>query len=155
VTLTVTDRAGGISATDIRKIFEPFFTTKDKGTGLGLATVHQMVEQNGGYIEVRSTEGLGTTFMLSFPRIDPPSQETLATGAKELKGVLPSDHSGTMAGRDGWPAVEVVDQTLLAPGTGDDSTTDPPTEVVWNPGRLPEEPSPSRGDGGPFDRDLP
>ncbi len=64
-----TDTGCGISPENLEKIFEPLFTTKPKGIGLGLAISKRMVEQNGGEIEVESTVGKGTTFVLRLPLI--------------------------------------------------------------------------------------
>ncbi|VAX25493.1 hypothetical protein MNBD_NITROSPINAE04-1439, partial [hydrothermal vent metagenome] len=52
---------------NLEKIFEPFFTTKHVGTGLGLSTVHKIVESHGGKITAKSTVGKGTEFTIWFP----------------------------------------------------------------------------------------
>jgi signal transduction histidine kinase/ActR/RegA family two-component response regulator len=69
VQLSVTDTGSGIDPAAITHLFEPFFTTKEvgKGTGMGLATVHGMVNQNAGWIEADSTVGQGATFSIYFP----------------------------------------------------------------------------------------
>ncbi len=74
VVLSVADTGRGIAPDVLEHIFEPFFTTKGvgKGTGLGLATVEGIVEQNKGQIQVTSTPGLGTTFTVYLPRFAEP-----------------------------------------------------------------------------------
>jgi signal transduction histidine kinase len=69
ICLDVQDTGHGIDPSQIRKVFDPYFTTKspDKGTGLGLAVVKDIMEQIGGTIDVESLPGKGSCFTLRFP----------------------------------------------------------------------------------------
>jgi CheY-like chemotaxis protein len=69
VAVSVTDEGTGIPHDIIDKIFEPFFTTKDvgKGTGLGLSSVQAIVKNHGGFLNVYSEPGRGTTFKVYLP----------------------------------------------------------------------------------------
>ncbi len=70
--LTIQDEGEGIPEEILGNIFDPFFTTKadDKGTGLGLATVYGITRQLGGFIDVVSKLGIGTTFHIYLPATD-------------------------------------------------------------------------------------
>jgi two-component system, cell cycle sensor histidine kinase and response regulator CckA len=72
VTLTVEDTGAGMDAQTRARMFEPFFTTKpaERGTGLGLWIVRDVVERCGGGMDVQSTPGQGTRFVMYFPRAD-------------------------------------------------------------------------------------
>jgi signal transduction histidine kinase len=74
VRLRLSDTGAGIAEVDLAKIFDPFFSTKDKGTGLGLALVQQIVAEHAGRIDVESAAGQGTTFTLTFPVRTPASR---------------------------------------------------------------------------------
>ena len=65
--ISVTDTGDGISPENRKKLFQPLFTTKPKGIGLGLVVCKNLVEANGGRIEVESEPGKGTTFAVLFP----------------------------------------------------------------------------------------
>lgn len=66
--IAISDNGYGMSE-DVRKnMFNPFFTTKDKGMGLGLFIVYNIVKAHGGFIEVESAEAVGSTFFINIPK---------------------------------------------------------------------------------------
>lgn len=85
--LTVSDTGHGMSDDIIEYVFDPFFTTKvvDKGTGMGLAVVHGIVNGHDGFIKVKSEPGQGSTFFIYFP-----ITEVLPHAVEKIDTVLPT-----------------------------------------------------------------
>jgi signal transduction histidine kinase len=69
--LSISDTGVGMPPEVRQRIFEPFFTTRATGTGLGLPIVRRIVEGHSGEVEVCSTEGRGTTFIVRLPCAEP------------------------------------------------------------------------------------
>lgn len=69
IEISVSDNGEGIPPENMSKLFQPLFTSRAKGIGLGLTVVKNLIEANGGSIEVESESGKGTTFMVMLPVI--------------------------------------------------------------------------------------
>ena len=72
----IVDNGRGIDADARDRIFDPFFTSRENGTGLGLALCRKIVDQHQGTIDVESTLGEGTEFVLTFPRTRPVASDS-------------------------------------------------------------------------------
>jgi PAS domain S-box-containing protein len=118
VMLSVSDDGMGIDEQARRHVFEPFYTTKGpgKGTGLGLATVKGIVDQNGGTIELESAPGKGTVFHILLPRtlVQPAAPVPADTPAAVVDGgtvlLVEDDHdlrelTGAMLAKLGFTVV--------------------------------------------------
>jgi two-component system cell cycle sensor histidine kinase/response regulator CckA len=107
--ISVADTGIGMSAETMARVFEPFFTTKANGTGLGLATAHQIAHDLGGEITVTSTAGKGTTFTLWLPRM---ASSELA--AADVSTISPVSGSDTVLVVEDEPALRNLVQIMLA-----------------------------------------
>ncbi len=114
VMLRVSDTGAGMDAATRAQIFEPFFTTKEVGvgTGLGLATVHGIVQQHGGTIDVDSAPGQGATFTIVFPRgADVPKSEPVRPSGMAVTG-----HETILLVEDDADVRELTREVLEAAG---------------------------------------
>jgi CheY-like chemotaxis protein len=86
VKITVEDEGVGIPQEYLSRIFDPYFTTREKGSGLGLASVHSIIKNHNGYIGVESEIGMGTKFYIYLPAIkedkEAPGNEDNCAGVK-------------------------------------------------------------------------
>ncbi len=96
VRISVRDTGCGMDSATLSRIFEPFFTTKEigRGTGMGLATTFGIVKQHGGWIEVESQVGRGTTFHVHFPIADGTQSEAATPVCSVNEGT--GKHGGTI-----------------------------------------------------------
>ncbi|MGC1304761.1 MAG: DAHL domain-containing protein [Caulobacteraceae bacterium] len=81
--ITVEDEGGGVAPDVLPRLFEPFFTTRRGGTGLGLSTAWEVVQDYGGTIDVRNRDGRGATFTIWLPVSQRPSQQPAAASPHE------------------------------------------------------------------------
>jgi PAS domain S-box-containing protein len=90
IRLLVADQGCGISENDLKRIFDPYFTTKPAGNGLGLASVHSIINKHGGHISATSAIGHGTTFTIHLPS----TGETYATHKTDTVTQTIGEHTG-------------------------------------------------------------
>ncbi len=119
--LSISDNGSGIDEHAKEHIFDPFFTTKEtgKGTGLGLSTVYGIVKRHGGYINVYSEKGMGTTFHIYLPAISTTAEQEVVSpqqvrGGTETVLVADDDADVRRLIRDvltkyGYTVLEAVD----------------------------------------------
>lgn len=115
--MSIRDTGVGIEAADLARLFEPFFTTKPvgEGTGLGLAAVYGIMEQNAGFVAVESAPTIGTTFNLYFPLV--PADAPTAAPSDQPAVVSPAAPEGaTILVIDDEPAVLKITGRILEAG---------------------------------------
>ncbi|MDJ1423082.1 MAG: ATP-binding protein [Candidatus Methanoperedens sp.] len=110
VVITVSDTGTGIPPKILDRIFEPFFTTKEfgKGTGLCLSVSLAIVKSHGGFIDVHSETGKGTTFRIHLPAVATGTQET-----KDLQFELSSGKGELILVVDDEPSVRDITSLIL------------------------------------------
>ncbi len=125
IKISVTDTGEGMDSETLKKIFDPFFTTKqrDRGTGLGLASAMGIIKNHGGYIDVYSEKGEGTTFNIYLPAIKA-DIHTKTTHSKDLtmgSGTILLVDDEKMVAEVGSQMVERLGYNVFTANSGKDA----------------------------------
>ncbi|BBO68020.1 hypothetical protein DSCA_19500 [Desulfosarcina alkanivorans] len=114
--LSISDDGCGMDRKTQSRIFEPFFTTKQlgKGTGLGLSTIYGIVKQNGGFINVYSEPGRGTTFRIYLARYLGPEEEK--GGEQDIHMPISDGQETILVVEDEVSLLDVVSSVLINKG---------------------------------------
>jgi PAS domain S-box-containing protein len=129
--VSVQDTGCGMTPDVLARIFEPFFTTKEvgKGTGLGLATVYGILKQHGGWIEVNSVPGKGSTFHFYLPLTALPAPDSSPVAAAKT---LPRGHETILVVEDEQSLREMTAKILRGQGhTVHTAASGPQALKVW------------------------
>jgi two-component system, cell cycle sensor histidine kinase and response regulator CckA len=110
--VTVSDTGLGMDATTQERIFEPFFSTKEptRGSGLGLATAHSIVQQTGGSITVSSRPGEGTTFTVNLPLA---AADATSSDDVVIESVAPDGGPETVLVVEDEPSLRELERLML------------------------------------------
>jgi len=118
--LEVADTGRGIPPDILPRIFEPFFTSRaqEGGTGLGLATVHGIVRQSGGYLVVESAPGEGTRIRVLLPRVEgvEPAPAEIAALARPAPELVPVARGPVLLVEDEAPLRRLAERALRRAG---------------------------------------
>ena len=113
VALTVSDTGPGMAEEEKKHIFKPYYTTKPlgRGTGLGLAMVHSIVQQSGGIIRVNSNPGCGSQFSIFLPELEEKKDQNQEESLDFTKGIRGGGH--ILLVDDQPEVIETVEQMMV------------------------------------------
>jgi two-component system, cell cycle sensor histidine kinase and response regulator CckA len=116
--LSVSDTGIGMNEETRERAFEPFFSTKERraGTGMGLATVYGIVKQHGGFVEVFSEPGQGSSFRTYFPCLATEAAESVADARTRLHGAELNGTETILLAEDDDSIREMLRQALTQLG---------------------------------------
>jgi CheY-like chemotaxis protein len=154
--VSIRDTGTGIAKEEIERIFDPFFTTKGlaESTGLGLASVYGTVKSHGGYIEVDSEVGIGTTFRVYLPAIEeelPAEKEPSHEIREGQESVLLVDDED-MVIDIGKQMLEKLGYAVMVANNGNDAVSLYQNNQAWTDMVLLDMIMPDMGGGAVYDK---
>ena len=127
VCVSIIDHGVGISEATLSRIFDPYFTTKTTGTGLGLATVHRIIEKHNGFINVESEVGKGTNISFYLNAI---TEQYLDVDISAKKNeILTKSSANILVMDDDEMVLDILSDILISMAHTVDSATDGQTAI--------------------------